>query len=62
MAHLIFGIPATINSANYVYFLALEKCNKLNNVKATCAFVGKRIYFDDLICRGAYQFAPWSRL
>ncbi|KAI1285744.1 Geranylgeranyl pyrophosphate synthase [Halotydeus destructor] len=25
VAHNIFGVPSTINSANYVYFLALEK-------------------------------------
>ncbi|ORY98923.1 geranylgeranyl pyrophosphate synthase [Syncephalastrum racemosum] len=30
VAHHIFGIPQTINSANYVYFLALEEILKLN--------------------------------
>ena len=28
MAHNIFGIASTINSANYVYFLSLEKLLK----------------------------------
>ena len=26
VTHKIYGIASTINSANYVYFLALEKC------------------------------------
>lgn len=28
--HLIFGIPTTINSANYMYFILMEKCVKLS--------------------------------
>lgn len=28
VAHNIFGIPPVINCANYVYFIALEKCQK----------------------------------
>jgi geranylgeranyl diphosphate synthase, type III len=39
VAHSIFGIPNTINCANYVYFLALEKCQALNQPKATQVFV-----------------------
>lgn len=31
MAHNIFGTAQTINSANYVYFLALEEVQKLRN-------------------------------
>lgn len=31
VAHAIFGVPATLNCANYVYFLALEECHRLNN-------------------------------
>lgn len=32
MAHKIYGVPSTINCANYVYFLALEKVtNTLNS-------------------------------
>jgi geranylgeranyl diphosphate synthase, type III len=42
VAHLIFGIPTTINTANYVYFLALEKVHSvLNNAQATQVFVGE---------------------
>lgn len=38
VAHSIFGIPTVINTANYVYFLALEKCLLLNNPKAMHVF------------------------
>ena len=30
VAHHIFGVPQTINSANYVYFMALQELLKLN--------------------------------
>jgi geranylgeranyl diphosphate synthase type 3 len=43
VAHLIFGIPQTINSANYVYFCALQEIAKLNNPEAI------RIYTDELL-------------
>lgn len=38
VAHLIYGTPITINSANYVYFLALEEVLKLNNPKLVQIF------------------------
>mmetsp|Transcript_23028 Transcript_23028/g.32238 ORF Transcript_23028/g.32238 Transcript_23028/m.32238 type:complete len:363 (+) Transcript_23028:79-1167(+) len=41
VAHSIFGIPAVINTANYVYFIALEKCHALQNPKAMEVFVGE---------------------
>jgi geranylgeranyl diphosphate synthase, type III len=41
VAHSIFGIPTTINTANYVYFLALEKVHALQNAQATQVFVGE---------------------
>jgi geranylgeranyl diphosphate synthase type 3 len=31
VAHKIYGIPQTINSANYVYFLALSELHKLTD-------------------------------
>lgn len=34
VAHSIFGTAQTINSANYVYFLALQELTKLKNPKA----------------------------
>lgn len=33
MAHNIFGTAQTINSANYVYFVALQELLKLDNPK-----------------------------
>jgi len=35
---LIYGIPSTINCANYVYFLALRKLLELNNPKLVQVF------------------------
>ncbi len=40
VAHHIFGVPSTINSANYVYFLGLEKTLKLGHPDATKVFTG----------------------
>ncbi|KAJ5729115.1 uncharacterized protein N7483_003623 [Penicillium malachiteum] len=39
VAHNIFGTAQTINSANYVYFLALQEVQKLNNPAAIDIFV-----------------------
>lgn len=39
VAHAIYGIPTVLNCANYVYFLALEKCQLLHNPAATNIFV-----------------------
>lgn len=38
VAHSIFGVAQTINSANYVYFLALNELSKLNSADATQVF------------------------
>lgn len=38
-SHLIFGLPSTLNTANYVYVLALEKCMKMGSPSATESFV-----------------------
>ena len=43
VAHSIFGTAQTINSANYVYFCALQELQKLNNPKAI------QIYTDELL-------------
>jgi len=42
VAHKIFGVPATINCANYVYFLALAELSKIPNPKMLTIFTGKR--------------------
>jgi geranylgeranyl diphosphate synthase type 3 len=39
VAHHIYGIANTINCANYVYCLALEKCHLLNSPQAMQVFV-----------------------
>ncbi|GBF65893.1 geranylgeranyl pyrophosphate synthase [Trichophyton mentagrophytes] len=39
VAHNIFGIPQTINSANYVYFQALDEIQKLKSPEAINIFV-----------------------
>jgi geranylgeranyl diphosphate synthase type 3 len=54
-AHLIFGIPATINSANYMYFEALKDCAKLKNSKV------HDIYMDELLLlhRGQAMDIHW---
>ncbi|GAB1733318.1 hypothetical protein NU195Hw_g9433t1 [Hortaea werneckii] len=44
VAHQIFGPAQTINSANYVYFLALQELGKLNNPECV------RIYTEELLC------------
>ncbi|KAG9306056.1 hypothetical protein G9A89_020251 [Geosiphon pyriformis] len=33
VAHHIYGVPATINCANYIYFLALNELSKLENTQ-----------------------------
>lgn len=43
VAHSIFGVAPVINCANYVYFLALSKCQNLNNPEATKVCMNKQI-------------------
>ena len=43
VAHKIFGIAATINCANYVYFLALEKLAALADSRAIQVFTEELI-------------------
>lgn len=40
VAHNIYGVPQTINSANYVYFLGLEKVLQLDHPESTKVFTG----------------------
>eukprot|EP01111_Echinosteliopsis_oligospora_P011840 TRINITY_DN3994_c0_g1_i2.p1 TRINITY_DN3994_c0_g1~~TRINITY_DN3994_c0_g1_i2.p1 ORF type:complete len:261 (+),score=44.48 TRINITY_DN3994_c0_g1_i2:61-843(+) len=39
VAHAIFGIPTTINTGNYVYFLAMQSCNDLGSHEALSIFL-----------------------
>ena len=43
VTHSIFGVATTINTANYAYFLALEKCHALQNQEAMDVFVGEML-------------------
>lgn len=43
VAHNIFGIPQTINSANYIYFVALQELQRLKNQKALTIFAEELI-------------------
>jgi geranylgeranyl diphosphate synthase, type III len=54
-AHTIFGIPTVINCANYVYFLALEDCHRMNNARATAVFLGEILNLH----RGQGQDIAW---
>lgn len=39
-AHHLFGLPQTINCANYVYFLALDEIIKLKNPEMVKIYTG----------------------
>lgn len=39
VAHRIFGVPWTINCANYVYFISLRRCQQLGNSHAMSVYV-----------------------
>lgn len=43
VAHHIFGVPQTINSANYVYFVAVQELLKLNNPQALKTFADELV-------------------
>ena len=43
VAHKIYGVPLTINCANYVYFLGLQKCLQLESPEAV------RIFTEELL-------------
>ncbi|XP_073839388.1 geranylgeranyl pyrophosphate synthase quemao isoform X2 [Musca autumnalis] len=43
VAHSIYGVPSTINAANYVLFLALEKVQQLGHPEAT------KVYTEQLL-------------
>ncbi|XP_047487880.1 geranylgeranyl pyrophosphate synthase-like [Penaeus chinensis] len=71
VAHRIYGTAATINSANYVYFLGLEKVLALNHPKATTIFCeqllelhrgqGMEIYWrDSFTCPSEEEYAQMT--
>ena len=67
VAHSIFGIAQTMNSGNYVYFLALQEVQKLRQPQATNIFIqellnlhrgqGMDLYWrDSLICPSEQEY------
>jgi hypothetical protein len=74
VTHLVYGEPATINSANFVYFKAMEACNRLGNAAATQAFLGMlrirmlwmlwMLWMMTMVCecRGNDTAASWTGL
>lgn len=61
VAHSVYGLANTLNTANYVFFLALEKCQQLNHPDAVKIYTkqmlelhrgqGMEIYWrDNFIC------------
>ena len=47
VAHQIYGVPLTINAANYIYFIAMQKVLTLEHVDVTKIFVGQQNFFFD---------------
>ena len=43
MAHRVFGVASAINSANYIYFVAMEKTLELGDPKALEIFTRKSL-------------------
>lgn len=43
VAHVVYGLPQTLNTANYVYFLAFDEIFKLGNEDASRAFLAEMI-------------------
>ena len=43
VAHVVYGVPQTLNTANYVYFLALQEVHKLNNPVAIKVFLDEML-------------------
>ena len=54
-AHKVYGIPNTINTANYVYFLALEKTHLLGNKSALSVYLAELLNLH----RGQGQDISW---
>lgn len=44
VAHKVFGTASCINSANFIYFLGLEKCLKLQKPEAISIFTGRNSF------------------
>lgn len=43
VAHAVYGLPLTLNCANYIYFVALQECRELDNAKAMGVYVDEML-------------------
>ncbi|TMS37878.1 hypothetical protein L596_004718 [Steinernema carpocapsae] len=43
VTHNVYGVPSTINTANYIYFMALSKCIQLDHPQAIVIFTEKML-------------------
>ena len=48
VAHSIYGVAQTINSANYVYFLALQKITAMGHPRGVSIFTSKWDSFNQI--------------
>jgi geranylgeranyl pyrophosphate synthase len=67
VAHNIYGVPLTINAANYIYFLAMQKAFALQHSDVTQIFVGlflNKMFFIKIILfffRSNVRITSWTR-
>jgi geranylgeranyl diphosphate synthase type 3 len=71
-AHTIYGVASTINAANYMLFVVLDKVLRLNHLDATTVFKeqllelhrgqGMDIYFrDNCICPSVEEYQEFAK-
>lgn len=72
MAHSIYGVPRTINAANFILFYALEKTIGLGHPNATAVYTeqllelhrgqGMEIYWrDNFICPAFEEYEQMTK-
>ncbi|CAF4433981.1 unnamed protein product, partial [Adineta steineri] len=54
VAHNIYGVPLTINAANYIYFLAMQKATVLQHPDVTQIFIG--LFFFEIKSSYVFKF------
>jgi geranylgeranyl diphosphate synthase type 3 len=64
VAHKIYGVPQTINTANYVYFLAFQEILALKAQGHTSDDAQKRLYaesdMDQIVTSRRTRLHPWK--
>ena len=61
-AHLVYGIPWTINCANYVFFKAMQECTALGSARATQMFLDEMLRYVSTCVRDNCALAEARRL